>query len=309
MIVPYYDIYDELYLEIDGELYLYESEEDIITILLDNISLSDDSADLVDTIQEIKLIAKYEGETISNNGLFKQIDALVKVDSGIYWLLDGNWLSLETDFIKTLNQLFREKVVENNDHYIKFDSLHPWILNKNEGDYNFQHNDEENVYVLDKILYQNIEICDLLVEDKQNNKLYFVHVKDSLDGNMRILAAQIEHALHFLDIAQNDSYILSGYYENITNRIGNISKQGLETKSSRAARKFIDRFPIKEAFIETVQHADKEFICAYRPKKNNDLNNPESLESTAAKLSMIYLTDVSENYDIPIKFTQIKTNN
>ncbi|WP_197431627.1 hypothetical protein [Lentibacillus sp. JNUCC-1] len=47
-------------------------------------------------------------------------------------------------------------------------------------------------------------------------------------------------------------------------------------------------------------------MFAYRPLESHDLNRPETIESTAAKLSMIGLTETIKNYDFRLEFMEIE---
>src|SRR5690625_4309217 len=130
-------------------------------------------------------------------------------------------------------------------------SLNEWSKDRSEGYFNYSHIDSENIYVLDEMLYENIELCDLLIEDPDNNKIYFIHNKKGIDGNMRMLVNQIEHGLRFLSGFSQDFNILVDYYASIVNKIRNTSKEtGEETQLSKAARKFKERFQRQDDFID-----------------------------------------------------------
>lgn len=70
-----------------------------------------------------------------------------------------------------------------------------------EGDYNFSHNTIENILVLDKIFVDNIEICDLLLIEE--NESFFIHVKDGLDRDARVLSEQIMSSMTAVNNAQH----------------------------------------------------------------------------------------------------------
>src|SRR5690606_23873821 len=57
-----------------------------------------------------------------------------------------------------------------------------------EDNYNKSHS-QKNYFVLDKILEDNIELCDILIH--KNGTLYFVHVKNGFTTHMRNLYIQV----------------------------------------------------------------------------------------------------------------------
>src|SRR5699024_12619369 len=105
------------------------------------------------------------------------IDFKLTRHNKIYWLKDGNWFLLENDVLEEIDSRFEEYIGPSFDKQSIVDTiqLHIW-KEGSEGEYNFSDNKNQSIYVLDRLLYRNIEICDLLIETK--NHLYFIHVID-----------------------------------------------------------------------------------------------------------------------------------
>lgn len=304
-IISFYFVYDEHYILIaSNKKFPYENERDIVEYFNQQVSLDKDKENLLKVIKNIELIGVLNGEVETTKTLYEHIDIKIQYQGKTYWLFEGNWQLIELSFMDHLNETFVHRVTNNYNHNFNLNQIKRWPEGIKEGEFNFNHNNIDSVYVLDKILHNNIEICDLLIEDREENKLYFVHIKDGLDGEIRVLSAQVEQAIQLINNAEFDDNELPGYYNSIINKIGN-ETNGKETEQSISARKFMKRFKTENEFVEAVTNMDKTFVFAYRPLDSHDFNNPKSIQSTAAKLSMIDLTNIERSYDIPIKFMKI----
>lgn len=305
-IIPFYYVYDAHFIVPMKDVKVpYGSESDIRNTINDYYSLEIDHKEMLEIIKSIKLVGILEGSVDTEKTLYEHIDIKVEYQDKTYWLVEGNWFLIELEFMNLINRTFLEKVTYSYNHNFNLNQIKNWPDNLKEGEFNISHNEIDHVYVLDKILYNNIEICDLLVEDYQENKLYFVHVKNGLDGEMRVLSAQVEQAIQFISNAEFDVDILHDYYKSIIDKIGNKTDDGEETNQSKAAKKFLARFQTVDEFVDTVKGMKKEFVFAYRPLDSHDINDPTTIKSTAAKLSMLDLTKVESNSDIPINFMRI----
>src|SRR5699024_10743422 len=146
--------------------------------------------EILKSITIINLSGYIEGEEIQKNSLYDHIDFKLTRHNKTYWLKDGNWFLLENDFLEEIDSRFEEHIGPSFDKQSIVDTIQLNIWKEgSEGEYNFSHNKNQSIYVLDRILYRNIEICDLLIETK--NHLYFIHVKDGLNADVRVLAEQI----------------------------------------------------------------------------------------------------------------------
>ena len=303
-IIPFYQVLDSHYIEIDGDnLKSYQTTEDIISYLQRSISLDKESYDILQIIKRTNLIGELEGEDGIHNSLYNHLDIKVSFENNTYWLMNGNWYFLERRFMEDINTKFLEKITNEYNMDFTLDPINIWPSQDSEGEFNFGHNEIPNVFVLDKILYENIEICDLLI--LKQDEIYFIHVKNGLDGEVRVLSDQIENAMRVLNDAKtHDIGILDEYYQSIINKIKD-SDTEIETDISVAARKFKDRFPNKESFANTINERNITFVFAYRPLDSHDFYRPQTIQSTAAKLSMLNLVKAKNNYDFGLEFLRI----
>lgn len=307
-VIPFYYNYESHYIDVNGDNKKeYDNEQDIINFVKNHISLDKDNKDILKIMHNINLSAEVEGQTIIENSLFEHIDTKLDHDHKNYWLMEGRWYLLERQFIEQINNTFIYKIAESYDMDFYLSQMQSWSEGS-EGEYNFNHNKQESVYVLDKIFIENIEVCDLLIEGKDT--IYFIHVKDGLDGDVRTLVAQIESSLKTINDGLNhDRNVLDDYYKSIINKKKNETDSGKPTQLAKAAAWFKERFKNKEDFIDTISRKKKTFVFAYRPLDSHNLFKPETITSTAAKLSMIGLTETIKDYDsnnYNLEFLRIK---
>ena len=120
------------------------------------------------------------------------------LDKKKYFKIDKEWYLIKDFFLEKLNS----KAIENYQQYrLEENLLKSWDSGIDEGEYN-QQQDGDLSYNLDKVLKDNIEICDIL--NIQDNKVYFIHVKDGFDVKLRDCFIQLVLAAKRLNIDIND---------------------------------------------------------------------------------------------------------
>lgn len=120
-----------------------------------------------------------------------------------YFKIDNTWYEVNDNFISKINGLCTELIKENYLNKIFLDIK--WGKGVNEGEYNSYYSKKQNFIVLDKVLPENIEICDLIYIDDANKELYFIHVKNGFNAKIRDLSNQLKVATERLFSAINDS--------------------------------------------------------------------------------------------------------
>jgi len=149
---------------------------------------------------------------------------------------------------------------------------------------------------------KNLELFDLMYVE--NDKIYFIHVKKDLAGDTRVLCAQIEHAMQTLRFGLlSDEIVLKEYYDSIKARL-----TGTDDMLIQSVNKFIERFPSFECFHDLLKSSDISFVFAYRPKPSNDISQPSTIKSLAAKISMIDLVEnvIYMERDLGLEFMELK---
>lgn len=303
-IIPYFTIGDKYKISIHNSKCTieYSTKEEIKKFIKDNAPKELTNENVIDYLKKIELVVFSEGEKIDRNPLFVHLEHQILHKNRTYWLLDGNWHYVEGAFGQRLNDQFSKRIGPYHNENFTLSIIKQWKKGVSEGDYNFSHNDKENCFVLDKILVKNIEICDLLFFEGE--KIYFIHVKDGVDGDMRVLEYQVLSSMKFLNNAiNNETTIMREYYGSIRNKLDTQGESTIKT----SAKKFINHFNQEDDFINFLikPNVKINFVFAYRPKSQN-LNSPKTISSTAAKISMIRLTEIIKSYDFGLKFLEIE---
>lgn len=304
-IIPYFHVFDRHYIQIDNEdPTIYESEIDIIKYL-ENMSFDKEASVLLSIVKQVKLIAEME-DTAVESRLYKHLEANIIYNNKTYWLRDGEWLYFEEEFIRDINAKFISNITQEFNQKFMIDGVKSWPDSESETNFNFMHNELPNVYVLDRIFYENIEVCDLLI--KEDEHLYFVHVKKGLDRDVRVLVNQIENAMLTLYRGiHTDRQVLEDYYTSIVDKIKNIEENHKKSTLSQSASKFKADFPDSKSFIDLLIKMERKivFVFAYRPLDSHDLMKPESIQSTIAKLSMLHITKTMKEHDFKLELMKI----
>lgn len=102
-----------------------------------------------------------------------------------YFRIDAKWYFLENQFLERIN---KDAINTYKQNELSDNLLNEWKKGWDEDDYNKSHT-KKNYFVLDKILEDNIELCDILIH--KDDTLYFVHVKNGFTTHMRNLYIQV----------------------------------------------------------------------------------------------------------------------
>lgn len=247
-------------------------------------------------LKRIKIVATENNEIVDKVSLINILDYKVLIDGKFYYLVDGQWILFKENFIGRLNRTLKEKIENIEAQTFVEIPLNPWGK-ISEGLYNLSHIEESNMAVMDKILVDQIEICDLLWID--GNELYFIHVKEGLAGSTRILCEQIEAAVSAIinSTMGSNSDLIERYYNSAKDKIATSSM-------SSQGRKFIFLFPEYKDFIEAIQTMNLNFVFAY--KNSIKIVNTEDIISTPAKLAINGLLENIKMYPFKLLFKQIE---
>jgi uncharacterized protein (TIGR04141 family) len=80
------------------------------------------------------------------------------------FLIDSNYYQVKNDFIQSINSTCQDMMIKN---YLRDNILTiPWPNNITEGNYNISYFGLNGFRVFDKVISQNIELCDLLMKIK-----------------------------------------------------------------------------------------------------------------------------------------------
>lgn len=169
-------VFDRGALYLDATKFIYNS--------LDNIH---DRFKIKENIFKLNITGQINDKHVTYGDLFSHITAEIALHNGKkYFKIDGHWYILEDEFLNIMNEDAKE-------YYKKYLLGENILLKWNDGDdedaYNKSYLELDDYYILDKVISENIEMCDLLII--KNKVAYFVHVKDGFNTKMRDLYIQV----------------------------------------------------------------------------------------------------------------------
>lgn len=197
------------------------------------------------------------------------------------FLVDTKWYHLRNSFLEDL------KI--NTQHILKSypapqNILHlPWDKNitRTEGAYNLLYDKLENYIVLDTIIAENLELCDVLYYD--NDNLYLVHVKYGFESKIRELTNQILISARRLReaLGTENRELIEIIYNKLISKGQNVNELNLDE-----FKRLFDK-PIK-------------YILAFTSHLTKDLkveDNIDSFTSNIARFSLVQCSgEMRANY-------------
>lgn len=186
-----------------------------------------------------------------------------------YFRIDSNWYYLDNKFLERIN---KDAINTYSQNELSEKLLNKWEKNWDEDAYNLSH-DKNNYFILDKLIDDNIELCDILILEK--NTLYFVHVKNGFTTQMRNLYIQIILSAKRLN---NDLFNNTGssYF------VKTLEKYNTKYKKNIDINDLIKRIIDNDLKIEFVMAYNNYSYSGNEPADKIDLSN-----SNIAKYSLV----------------------
>ncbi|XOV68692.1 MAG: DUF6119 family protein [Fluviicola sp.] len=257
--------------------------------IYNNLEDVTDRFDIKGKLYTLNISGSINGSDVTYATFFAHVTAEIDYDNQKYFRIDGHWYLLEDEFLKYMNDDAKE-------YYTKYKLREPLLLSWNDGDdedaYNKSYAGKQNYFVLDKVIRDNIELCDVLILD--NDQAYFVHVKNGFNTKMRDLYIQVvlsaKRLSNDLKNKNGSSYLLKTLKE--YNRRNPSNKIDHET--------LIPKLKSGEININ--------FVMAF---KNNHykqlpiLDRIESCKSNIAKYALVQVVKELQPFDFGIKLIDI----
>jgi len=157
-----------------------------------------------------------------------------------------------------------------------------------EGFYNLKYLEENNFIVLDKMLGQNIELCDLLYET--DNNIYLIHVKEGFDAKMRDVTNQVSISANRLwSDLKSDNHFIDAVYKRYS-------------ESDNFQYNSISKDDFHNMFKKDVTYVIA--FCHNRLNKKVS-ENIEDFKSNIAKFSIIQNMREMQSNNYPLKVIEI----
>lgn len=232
----------------------------------------------------------FKGNVQKTHAMFTQhITCELNINGRPVFLIDSNYYQVKNDFIQSINSTCQDMI---NRNYLRDNILTvAWHNGVSEGIYNMNYFGNAGFRVFDKVISQNIELCDLLYEDQDS--IYFIHVKKGFDGMLRDLSNQITiSATRF----SNDKN--SGTFEFLDGIINSYNAQIINAGN----------LIIRDDFIHSLNNKELFFVMAFKSPLDVNIdirNNVNILRSNIAKYSLIQcVRDMNTNM-YPLKIFDI----
>ena len=227
-------------------------------------------------------------QTTASSFLFN-ISTEFPINNKPIFLVDTKWYHLRDTFVQDLKT--------NTEHILKTYNASNLILPlkwdkkvlKRESDYNSSYDNLKNYIVIDTIIKDGLELCDILHYDNQN--LYLIHVKYGFKSEMRELTNQITISARRLreTLGSKDKTILTKIYNSLINKGKNIDNLTLSE--------------FKELFNKKIT-----YVLAFTSHLKDDLSvidNIDKFDSNIARYSLIQCSGEMRAYYYDMQTFQI----
>lgn len=234
-----------------------------------------------------------EGEIETRAPLITHLSCEISYRGGSVYKIDDQWYTVEDQFISGLNEQCKY-LFEN----FKAPDILPevWLNPKekkySEDWYNTRYLNYDSFIVLDKVLSQNIELCDLLFETDE--EIFCIHVKKGFNGMMRDLTNQVRISARRLwnDLQSTEKVFLNECYDALK-RTENWYYCGEPTRDE-----FLDLFNKKIVFVIAFTSMTK--------RDRRVFTHIDSFQSNIAKYSITETVKQMRNQQYTVKLLEIE---
>lgn len=212
-----------------------------------------------------------------------------------FFLVDKQWYQLEQEFLNRLDNDCSSLIANQ-----KVDlSLKPWSDSITEGSYNESYIGLKNYLCVDRLLLDNIEVCDLMFWD--DDSLHLIHVKQEFGNTLRELCNQLLVSSSLLNealLSEGRNIFLSRMHEKFKTMGGDSdyfekTRAQFETTSVETFRSLFDKkINVVLAVKDTAQ-------------TERDISDVTKFRSTIGKFSLVDLNQKMRMSTFRFGITQI----
>ncbi len=176
-----------------------------------------DRFDAKGKLYTLNIIGQVNNSEVTYGHFFSHITAEIDYIGKKYFKIDGHWYLLEDEFLQLMNTDAKEFYTK---YKLEENILNTWASGTDEDFYNKSHNDRATHFIFDKVISDNIELCDILV--LKDERIYFVHVKNGFNTKMRDLYIQVVLSAKRLsnDLRDNKT---SGFLDKTINKYNSLN--------------------------------------------------------------------------------------
>ena len=246
-----------------------------------------------DLIRDLSIFAYDDDGVVQTEGLLlSHVFGDVPEGSDKYFYIDAQWYKIEPDFINKLNEQCKSFIRAR-----KQKELHKkWTIDKDENAYIQEYIGEDNTIVLDRVLPENIEVCDMMKWDDEN--LYLYHLKSGVDNAMRDLCSQVVVSASRVKSDTSMDFVRT-LYASLKGKKGGASYFDLIGRQCDVIS--------EDAFVELFSTRKLVFVLAVRDKsKGRNIENIEDFSSSIAKFSIRELVKSMKSIDMDLHIEQVE---
>lgn len=219
-----------------------------------------------------------DGNFVTSGGLYSHLLGDVPgPDNKRYFYVEKVWYLIKDDFIKNLNSSCKHFIQKSQYSGLNKAWNYPSL---SEGDYNESYIGEDCTIVLDRVITEGIELCDILKWD--DNTVYLIHVKAKFGNTMRDLCSQVSIASkRIIDDESTGWKFIEKVYDNMKQKKG--SAEGYFNKVGKQS----DIYP-KDNFCNLFKNKRITFVLAVLDANTNErsIEEIEKFRSNIAKYSL-----------------------
>jgi uncharacterized protein (TIGR04141 family) len=220
------------------------------------------------------------------------ISCEIKIDKAPYFCIDTKWYKVRGKFIDNINiacqKLF--SVYSLNLPILSERWLNPKVISEDE--YNCKYLSKDDYFVFDKIIVDNIELCDIL--HYSDNKLYLIHVKKGFDAKIRDLSSQINiSAQRLWDDVKSASFKFIDELFQKYKKSSNFNNSNIQTQEE-----FRKLFEMEIIYVLA--------FVSESVKKYKVTDDVSQVNSNIAKFSLINCIKEMESNSYPIRIVEIE---
>lgn len=202
----------------------------------------------------VKVVGLKNNKIVTTAMFLHHITCEIKYYNNPIFKIDNIWYTVQDNFETILNEKCISLLNQNylNDKILNYS----WKSKElTEGEYNLEYEGHDNYLVLDKIISQNIELCDIIHYDDDN--VFLIHVKNGFDAKMRDLSNQISISANRLFTDYNTKE--KKYLKEVYNRYKKGKKKPMsqEVFLSLFGKNVIYVMAYKSRFDSILSHQDK----------------------------------------------------
>ncbi len=239
------------------------------------------------------------GERLTAGSLFEHLNGEIIYEGTTYFYLGAEWYKVKFEFIEHLNQDCKDSIKQ----LLLKGLINEPFNGKTEDAYVSKFFGKSKTYVLHKVLYENIELCDLLLEDRST--IYLIHIKQGFNHSIRELASQISMAARQLIHDRKTSCkLITKLEKKLVAFKGNkniyLDKVGNQKMPPKGLASLFNNMVNDNQIIFCLAFIDK------GTKRKDILNDIEEFDSSIAKYSILELKKALMSYGFGFKIIQLE---